>query len=190
MCQLLGLAYLCFTLSIQTAAQANASPMLSTRARFTLSDIDERAVKQFDLAWRQCARGTKPFEAVVLILRESDGSTKALLAGSSNQSYEFSFRWDPAIIAIAHTHPNNRNPRPQEQDILVANKFAVPVLTITSFGMFMFDPATHQISKIYDDTEWLDASSWARKFHWEALGRTVRPTAQDKMSQPVVSKKK
>jgi len=166
MCQLLGLAVLCFTLSLQNGAQADASPVVSTRARFKLSDIDKRVVKQFDSAWRQCGHGTKPFEAVVLILRESDGSTEAFLAGSSNQSYEFTFRWNPAIIAIVHTHPNNRNPKPQDQDILVATKFAVPVLTITSFGMFMFDPATHQISKIYDDLEWLDTSSWARKYHW------------------------
>jgi hypothetical protein len=155
----------CLLLSFSTAqAQTSPSngdrPLVGGPSRFALSDIDERMVKEFNGAWQQCVLGTKHFEAVVLVLRESDGSVKAVSAGRSNASYEFSFTWNPAIIAIFHTHPNNRDPQPVDQDILVARRFDIPIFTITRRGMYMYDPATDRITKLKSGVDWLDLATW------------------------------
>jgi hypothetical protein len=146
----------------QSPASNGNRPLVGTPSRFVPSDIDEKMVKQFNGAWQQCVLGTKDTEAVVLVLREPDGSVKAVSAGRSNQSYEFTFTWNPAIIAVVHTHPNNRDPKPVEQDILVARRFDIPIFTITRRGMHMYDPATDRITKVMNGTDWLDSSSWAR----------------------------
>jgi hypothetical protein len=152
-------AVFCLTLFFSTA-QAQTSASNGQRFRFVLSIIDKRIVRQFNEAWQQAALGTKDTEAVVLVLRESDGSIKAISGGCTNQSFKFTFTWNSGIIAIVHTHPNNRDPKPQEQDILVARRFDVPILTITLRGMYMYDPASDRITKIKSGTDWLDASNW------------------------------
>lgn len=159
------LAVLCLILSFsnaqaQTPGRNDGRPLVGSRTRFVLSDIDEKMVKQFNGAWQQCVLGTKDREAVVLVLREPDGSIKAVSAGRSNQSYQFTFIWNAAIIAIFHTHPNNRDPIPVEQDILVARRFDIPIFTLTSRGMYLYDPATDRITKVKGGIDWLDSSNW------------------------------
>lgn len=158
---------ICLSFSFSSAqAQSPSSngdrPLVGSRSRFALSDVDERMVKEFNGAWQQCALGTMHSEAVVLVLREPDGSIRAVSAGRSNKAYEFTFKWNPAIIAVFHTHPNNRPPQPVEQDILVARRFGVPIFTLSRRGMFMYDPAIDRITKVKSGIEWLDSSSWIK----------------------------
>ena len=154
---------LCFsTGQAQTSSSDNDRPRAGNRSRFVLSDIDPQVIKEFNGAWQQCVLGTKNNEAVVLVLRDADGSTRAVSGGNSTQSYEFTFKWNPAIIAIFHTHPNNRDPKPVKQDIQVARRFDVPIFTLTRQGMFMYDPATERITKIKNGIDWLDSSSWSQ----------------------------
>jgi hypothetical protein len=99
---------------------------------------------------------------------------KAVSAGRSNQSYKFTFTWNPAIIAVFHTHPNNRDPEPQGQDILIARRFDVPIFTITRRGMYMYDPATDRISRIKNGIDWLDSSSWRQPSQLAAIQPSQR----------------
>lgn len=163
-------ALVCLTLSFSTApAQTSASndgrPLVGSRTSFVLSAIDKKMVKEFNGAWQQCALGTKDTEAVVLMLRDADGSIKAVSAGRSSKAYEFTFTWNPSIIAVFHTHPNNRTPKPVEQDILVARRFDVPIFTLTRRGMYMYDPQTDRITKVRTGIDWLDSSSWVTNTH-------------------------
>ena len=163
---LFGVAVLCLcafsTSQAQTAADSNARRLADKQSHFQLSDIDETVIKEMNGAWQQCLLGNKDTEAVVLVLRQPNGSIKVMSAGGSNQSYQFTFKWNPAIIAVIHTHPNNRAPEPQPQDIQVARKFDVPMFTITRRGMYMYDPVTDRISKVKSGIDWLDSSSWRR----------------------------
>jgi hypothetical protein len=161
-------ALFCLTVSF-SAAQAQVSHdardgehRIEARAHFQLSEINEQILKEFNEAWQQSALGTKDTEAVVLVLREPHGSIKAVSGGRTNQSYKFSFTWNPAIIAIVHTHPNSRDPRPSTGDIQIARTFNVPMFTITLKGMFMYDPAADKIAKIKSGVDWCDSSSWRR----------------------------
>ena len=86
--------------------------------------------------------------------------------GHTNETNKFGFKWDPAAIAIAHTHPNNKDPNPSSEDMRVADKLGVPILTITRWGMYMYDPSTHRITQVQNNLDWLKPSSW-----FQASGR-------------------
>lgn len=169
---------ICLSFSFSSAqAQSPASNgdrPLGSPSRFALSDIDEKMVKEFNGAWQQCVLGTRDTEAVVLVLRNPDGSIRAVSAGRSNKAYEFKFVWDPAIIAVFHTHPNNRPPQPAQQDILVARKFDVPIFTLSRRGMFQYDPVTDRITKVKNGIDWLDSSSWIKNTHLAVEGASRR----------------
>jgi hypothetical protein len=132
-----------------------------SRTEFVLSRIDERVVKELEKAWNRSAHGIKVTEALVLIFRMADGSIKAVPAGYTNEAFKFTFEWTPSIFAVIHTHCNNKAPEPQPPDVMIAEKFGVPMFTITLSGMFLYDPATKRISKVLDGLDWLKLSSWA-----------------------------
>jgi hypothetical protein len=149
-------------LQAQTAPGPDSRRQPGSRSRFLPSDIDGKMVKEFNGAWQQCVLGTRDNEAVVLVLRDPDGSLRAQSGGRSNKSYEFTFTWSPDIVAVFHTHPNNRPPHPVGQDILIARKYDVPMFTLSRSGMFMYDPATNMVTKVRNGVDWLDLSSWAQ----------------------------
>ena len=158
----------------QRSANNDGQPPVRSPSRFAPSDIDEKMVRQFNGAWQQCVLGTKNNEAVVLVIRNTDGSIKAVSAGHSTQAYQFTFTWNPAIIAIFHTHPNNRDPKPVAQDILVARRFDVPIFTLSRQGMFMYDPATDRITKLKAGLDWLDFPSWQQASDLAAINPSQR----------------
>ena len=124
--------------------------------------FDRSIVKEFNRAWRRAAAGTAAVEAVVLIVRNADGSVKAIAPAATNEYHRLSFRWQPGTVAVLHTHPNHSDPRPQPADIAIAERFQVPMFTLTIQGMFLYDPATGLISKVQNGIDWLEYSRWAR----------------------------
>lgn len=132
------------------------------RTVFSLSKIDDNIVKEFKKAWKTSGNGTSNKEGMVLIFANPNGSYKALAGAYTNQERKFSFKWNSKSIAIVHTHPNDSDPYPSRQDLVIADRFGVPIFTLTSKGMFMYDPNTKKISKIKDRLEWSKLSGWAR----------------------------
>jgi hypothetical protein len=100
-------------------------------------------------------------EAVVLIFRNPDGSYRARVRPPNNQFDKITFEWDRETIAIAHTHPNICNPRPSADDIQLADKYHVPMFTLTLDGMYMYDPGTKKITRVQNNLNWLKASRWS-----------------------------
>ena len=125
-----------------------------------LSRIDKRIVKEFNKAWQVSGNGIYGREGVVLIFRMGEGNYTGRSQGFTNQYKEFTFRWNPATLAIVHTHPNSCNPKPSPQDERVAEKYDVPVFTITLRGMYVYNPATRVTSKVADGLDWLKLSKW------------------------------
>ena len=143
-------------------AHANGTRVLRG-ADFAMSKIDKQIVEAFSKAWRRSGNGSSPQEGVVLILQMADGGYSGREMGSTNEDRQFTFRWHPATIAIVHTHPNASDPKPQGEDIAVADKHQVPIFTITSRGMYVYDPGTRKLSKVMSNLDWLDASNWRRR---------------------------
>ena len=131
-------------------------------AKVLMGQFSKDIVKAFRAAWYHAAKGSASVEAVVLIIRKADGSCVAVLPEPTRQHYQFSFNWMPGTIAVIHTHPNDYNPRPAEADIAIADRFRVPMFTLTSTGMFLYDPTTKITSRVQDGTDWLINSKWAR----------------------------
>ena len=125
---------------------------------YVISKFDAGIVKAFGKAWLKSGDGTTPQEAVVLILRMADGTYGGRVLGSTNEQYQFTFNWHPSTVAVVHTHPNKLDPRPYGQDLMIADKYRVPVFTITNRGMYVYDPDTRKISRVLANTDWLDLS--------------------------------
>jgi hypothetical protein len=136
-----------------------AAPRLS-HLDFVLSTFDKTIISQFRFAWKRAGGGGLPYESVVLILKMSDGSYSAYLPRPTNEYKSFTFDWRPETIAIVHTHPNACPPRPEGDDMAVADKYRVPIFTLTSQGMFVYDPATQKVTKVLDGMFWEDDAAW------------------------------
>jgi len=132
----------------------------SPKGTFDLSKIDESITKEFMNAWNRSHNGIDCIEAGTFIYRKVDGSYRAIAMRFTNQCNEINTIMDPAAIALVHTHPNGLDPKPSVADIRAADKYCVPILTITSSGMYMYDPATRKISQIQNSLDWLSASKW------------------------------
>jgi len=130
---------------------------------FVISTFDAGMVEEFGRAWRSAGAGTVSSESVVLILRMANGGYSARWMGYSNEYKAFTFPWHPATVAIIHTHPNKSTARPQGQDLTVADKYGVPIFTITNRGMYVYDPATKKTSQVKEGLDWLDISKWSEK---------------------------
>lgn len=148
----------CFAMLTSTTSLAQSE----SRAAFVLSKVDEHVVKEFGRAWAASANGVRSTEAIVLVFRMADGSIKAVPGGYTNEAFKFTFKWNPATFAVIHTHPNRKAPEPQPPDVMIADRFGVPMFTITFSGMYLYDPATRRTSKVFDGLDWLKLSSWAR----------------------------
>jgi len=127
---------------------------------FVVSKFDGKITKAFQMAWQRSGGGRLSVEGVVVILRMADGSFRGKDMGATNEYMRFTFAWHPATIAIVHTHPNSSPARPSGDDIIAADKHGIPVFTITSRGMFVYDPGTKKISKLMDNLDWIDQSKW------------------------------
>jgi hypothetical protein len=146
---------------LDAVATSRAHSGTITRADYAISKVDSGIVKAFEKAWRRSAAGTSSLEGVVLILRMADGSFSGREMGWTNEYRSFTFPWHPAAIAIVHTHPNASDPQPCGADLVAADKYRVPIFTITSRGMFVYDPGTRKITKVMNNLDWLDQSRWS-----------------------------
>jgi len=124
---------------------------------FILSSIDDHTRAEFKKAWFAAGGGIKTIESVVLLYRGRNRSLIAYSEGCTNQRLSFSFQWSPTIIGIVHTHPNSASPEPQRNDLEIADKYRVPVFTITNRGMFVYDPVSKRTTKVLGGRAWLES---------------------------------
>ena len=116
---------------------AHAQDKLPGRIGYIQSNMNPQVIQEFDKAWQAAGLGVANTERAVLIFRKVDGSLAAEGQGSTNQFATLSVRWNPAAIAIVHTHRNADGEEPSHPDKEVASKLGVPIFTITSRGMSM-----------------------------------------------------
>jgi hypothetical protein len=135
--------------------------------RFELARIGARVVKEFQRAWTISNNGTSGKEGLVLLFQGFDGGYLARVQRKTNELRQVTFTWVPNAIAVVHTHPNRNDPRPSTNDMELADRLKVPMITITLHGMFVYDPATKQTTRVFDGLDWLDSSNWARKAGWK-----------------------
>jgi hypothetical protein len=131
-----------------------------TQDEFDFSKINEGVTKEFLKAWNYSHNGVDKIEAVVLIYRKIDGSYFANALGRTNETEKFRFKWDPAAIAIAHTHPTSIDPKPSRGDMELSDRLHIPIFTMTQSGMYMYNPSVKRTIKIKEGLDWLDPFRW------------------------------
>ena len=117
-------------------------------------------MNEFQKASLLSGNGCDKTEALVLLYQMRDGSISARSLARSGLSRQFSFAWAANILAVVHTHPNHDDPQPIGQDLRLADRFGIPVFTITQRGMYVYDPASKKISRVQDGLNWLELSRW------------------------------
>jgi len=142
------------------AAQSTKGSRYGEKTAFIISRIDAAAAEEFQKAWRATRNGYDGFEGLVLVYKEQDGSISARSRGKSEEQHRFTFGWTADIIAVVHTHANADKPTPSELDLKVADRFRVPVFTLTRRGMYVYDPETRKISIVQNGLDWLRSSKW------------------------------
>jgi hypothetical protein len=145
---------------------------------FIVSAIDDQTRAEFQKAWWIAGGGVKSIEAVVLLYRGRNGSLIARSQGCTNQRLSFSFAWSPTIIAVVHTHPNSASPEPQRNDLQIADRFGVPIFTITNRGMFVYDPGTRMTTKVAPGLVWLGPSRRSDNGSLAASRRDPNPSLE------------
>ena len=130
------------------------------KTAFIISKIDVAATLEFREAWHLSRNGSDGFEGLVLVYPATDGSILARSQGKSDEQKHFTFGWTSNIIAVVHTHPNGVDPKPAGHDLQLADRFGVPVFTITQRGMYVYDPDTRRTSIVQEGLSWLDSSRW------------------------------
>jgi len=149
-------------------AFANSDTVVTTGAssRVTLglrmlNKVDEDLVNQFRKAWAISKAGCDSREGLVMVFLMRGGRYMGRLVGATNEFAEVTFKWDPASIALVHTHPNGINARPSSIDELAAEKLGIPIFTITNRGMYVYNPTTMRTTRVMNDLDWLEPSKWA-----------------------------
>ena len=151
-----------FSLTSSALAAAADGEVAGTQTGFDMSKIDEEVTKEFKRAWQSASCGAANVEALVLIFKNADGSYRAQALAPKNEYNQFTFTWSAGVIAIIHTHPTNCAPRPTANDMRIADKYRVPMFTITRDGMYLYDPNTRKVTKVQNNLDWLNASKWHR----------------------------
>ena len=131
--------------------------------RFELSMIDNDIVQEFAKAWTISSNGTSGKEGVVLIFKSITGGYQGRVQRSTNEMRQVTFTWVSNAIAVVHTHPNKNDPRPSIMDRQLADRFNVPMITITLRGMYVYDPATKETKRVFDGLDWLDSNKWGKR---------------------------
>jgi len=143
----------------QLSSFEQSSSLLPVLIDCSRNEIDRDVSKQFERAWRDSGNGITGREIVILIFRMLDGSYRAQAQGFTNQYKCCTFKWNPSAIAIVHTHPNCCDPKPGERDKLVADRYGVPNFTLTSTGMYEYDPATRRTNKLLNGLDWMNPTA-------------------------------
>ena len=153
-----ALMFICH--SVSSLAQTKSGSH-GEKTAFIISKIDAAAAKVFQEAWHVSRNGSDGFEGLVLVYPALDGSILAKSQGKSAEQKHFTFGWTSNIIAVVHTHPNGVDPKPAGDDLRLADRFGVPVFTITQRGMYVYDPDTKKVSLVKAGLEWLESAKWS-----------------------------
>lgn len=157
-------------------AAATVTPVWShggNRGAFDVAKIDRAVVAQFREAWASAGLGNKNIEVVILIRRNRDGSYRADVDNSDKPHRSAHFAWSSSIIAVFHTHPNRASEKPSAADRKIADRFRVPIYTLTSRGIWAYDPAIRKTSLIIEGLRWLSSQIWEERIAEIASRRPI-----------------
>lgn len=126
---------------------------------FDVNEMDWTVAQVFARAWKMSHGGTCPHE-VAVVLRMQNGRYVAELQQSNNKHYTTSVTVTPGVVALVHTHPNARPAEPSPTDRRIADRLGLPVVTLSSRGVYAYDPSTRKTTKVMAGVTWLDRANW------------------------------
>ena len=131
-----------------------------TLVEMAMSAFAPSVIARFKDLWHSVAFGKLPLENVMLILRTSAGY-RAQSLRVTNEYNQSTFSLPSGTIAIVHTHPDSCSPKPSSGDRRLALEHHLAVFTLSSRGMFVYDPETGETTRLMDGLDWLDPAKWS-----------------------------
>ena len=114
------------------------------------------AMKQ---AWMRAGNGQSRTEAGFSVGHET-GGTQIVQSENPNTVNSTKVSVTPGVTtSVFHTHPNGTDPKPSSGDRAAADATGLPFYTITSRGLFEYDPRTKQTKEVRKNTDWMKPCS-------------------------------
>jgi hypothetical protein len=118
---------------------------------------DPNVLAAMKTAWAESVNGRAGIEASFRL----DGSPsryKVVPTLQTNQFRRQAIVLIPGVtFAIFHVHTAKGDPPPSPDDRRVADQYRLRMYTIHTQGIFVYDPATKETTKLRDGMRWLDA---------------------------------
>ena len=112
-------------------------------------------------AWKKANYGEGYNEAVFAVYRKLEGDLflSKMEVSTSYDEHHFTMGGNimPSAQALFHTHKNHPDftlAYPARADRELSEKYGMPVVTITSRGLFWYEPNTHEIIALRKGLEW------------------------------------
>jgi hypothetical protein len=105
-------------------------------------------------AWGQSQNGKSGVEAGFRV----DGSPTTYTVVPTpftNQQMAQKMTITDSTFAIFHVHPDKGDPRPSDNDKNIGNAHGIEMFTITSRGLFLYDPADNATMRLRDGLDWM-----------------------------------
>ncbi len=106
-------------------------------------------------AWMQSQNGTTKVEAG-FTMQGTPGSYTITPNAFTNEYEAQTIVLPDNTFALFHTHPNGTDAHPSGQDITVANQLNLQMYTLTSQGLFLYDPTKKSTIQVTDALHFLE----------------------------------
>jgi len=117
------------------------------------TDCDPAVIKAMKNAWSQSSNGTTGVEGTFVLVGTPDNFTVVPMP-PTNEQMKQSFILPAGAFAIYHVHPNKGDPTPSPADIALADGHDLSMNTISSRGLFEYDPETKTTTQLTQGLDW------------------------------------
>lgn len=119
-------------------------------------ECDLDVIKASERAWMSSQNGTARFESGFAVTQQQGGPMSIVKLPHTNEEDRITFTVPRFSIAIFHTHRNVRAAPPSPADITLADKYSIPVYTLTNRGLWKYPPGGPKPTKpLRPNQDWL-----------------------------------
>ena len=123
-------------------------------ARSPREICDPKVISAMKTAWAQSSNDSSGVEAGFR-LDGKPANYNIVSTPFTNQQMAQTTSIIPGVtFDVFHVHPNKGDPKPSANDMSIADKYNCGIFTISSSGLYEYDPGSGRISKLRDGLDW------------------------------------
>jgi hypothetical protein len=138
-------------------------PVQESTITLLRNELNEQVRGEMRRAWSKSQNGNTNNEFVVFVYRRADGTLFGELQATKSEFQIATFHFRASVVIIMHTHSNSARAQPSSLDKATAKRWHVPIVTLSRFGMYLYDPVTNTTVEVQKGLTWLDSDKKERK---------------------------